>query len=350
MASTPTTWWLFVDESGQFQKVGDDVSIGGLLARDGSPGSRTNALREVLKPLVPETMWPLHAAYWDIPLALALAATATDARRRDARTTNLRSLADQATRALPEQHAPLADAVKALSGETKPDLTELRSLDGLLHGRQPHLHSQLASVTAEIGATVSRVLRAACADGEGYAVAAGETERADAALSGERYLVLLACVMARAARILEALPGEHLIQLMPSQRNVRNAVLGKDTPLHQRDVAPLIATLQPRLTRVSIRFNSAPRWGPQMHTALSLADFIANRARRTLPRREHLAVVEGALSAMIGPGVRIPIGSQLSASGAACDPTLVAKGVAGGRMRPWAMEQAMEWAALGKVP
>src|ERR1022692_3835466 len=57
-----TRWTLYVDESGNFADVEDDVAVSGVLIRDDVPGLSENEVKRALESVVPGFPWPGHAS------------------------------------------------------------------------------------------------------------------------------------------------------------------------------------------------------------------------------------------------------------------------------------------------
>ena len=64
--------WLYVDESGRFDREDEGVVVAGLLARDGAPATVSGVIERELRRLAPGMPWPLHAHCYGTPLVHGL--------------------------------------------------------------------------------------------------------------------------------------------------------------------------------------------------------------------------------------------------------------------------------------
>ena len=223
----------------------------------------------------------------------------------------------------------------------------LRELDAALKARSPLLWERLRDDADELYAAVGRVLSRVCADDGSHVVVASETELGDGATGGgDRYLTLLCTLVERAAAMLGRRPGEHTVHVMPLQRTVLSALVpGHRVAMNAVEMNARLATVRCP-ANVTARFHSSPRWNRHMESALVLADFAANRARKTVPRERTLEWVERETASLLGVAVRVDGRSNLTASGLAREIVLTSSipGRAGAPgVRRWAIEQAKEW-------
>ena len=340
--------WLFVDESGRFERPDEDVVVAGVLAPEATRLVDRSTLKRELTRLAPHHPWPLHAHSYACrvvdALAAGLAKEATDLQRQRAAAVR---------RTLHEHQGVLSRLERALGDgeEPTPDKGEptLKELDRLLERRAPALSASLADATAATFAAIGRLLDAVCKDESATIVVASETERADAGAGGaDRYLVVLDTLIERAAAVVGRLSGRHTVCVVLCQRDVQSRRLpGTMVPMHAVEMRERLSGLA-RPENVAIAFDSSPRWGPAMHPALVLADFVANRARHCVPRSGTLARIEQATADLVGVAPRREGRSHLAATGLAQQvlhapqaPWPVAANGPG--VRRWAMEQAKEW-------
>jgi hypothetical protein len=347
-------WWLYVDESGRFDRPSEGVVVGGILARDGSSATQSKRLEGELRRLAPEQPWPLHAHCYGMPLAHGLAAAAAPASdRAGARQAKTAELGSQIRKVLHERQGLLTRIERSLRAGEEPsrvgDEPDLKALDLELRQRAPALWAELEDLADQLFAYVSRVLERVCEAQQAHVVIASETEMGDGAKAGaDRYLTVLFALAERAAAIVGRTPGRHVIKLMPLQRDVPSTRLpGVRTPMHAVEMTPRLRDVVCP-PGVSLEFDSSPRWSPQMASALVLADFVANRARKTVPKEASLTSVEQKTAALIRVLPRVEGRSHLAASGLAREALhtpaaqLAARAGAPG-VRRWAMDQAKEW-------
>ena len=349
-----TQWWLYIDESGRFERRQDNVSVGGVLAVDDSLITHTNKLKATLQRLAPEMPWPLHAAFYGLPLALGLAARVNPERRRNERGERLHRLGIDASQALMEHHKQVDAFVASFQNGREPTSPEgtlsIFDLDRLLQAAAPSTWRNLSNACVELRAEIARALVAVAPAADVAVIAVGETERGDGSSGGvDRYLGLLRATARRAGQLVRARAGEHRIEVVPLQREVRHPEFGDGMPLNTREVQPILDAAVAGIVGVKLRAHPAPKWNGQMHSALVFADFIANSARAVLASTDRLSATEEGLQALLGAPVRSASGSHLHASGLADD--IVAAGgllaeherrAAASTVKRWAIEEARE--------
>jgi hypothetical protein len=368
---SPTHWTLYVDESGNFADVDDDVTVSGLLIRDDVPGLSVNEVKRALENVVPGFPWPWHArlinnAAW-VALVLADRGLPPDHPNPD-----IRWLSDAVRRVndrFAERFGSRYAAIRArLSSEESGDirLEDLSDFERILRNEYP---SELDALRAHIRRARTAVKQFAA----GLATRAGspvdsaaavlvfssETLRGDArtepesALGDRRYFRLLEVLVDRTAALLARRGGMHELSLDISQRRLIEPQLLRPTkqlPLHVlRELSQLIAKWRPVVRIVASAVTPFDR---HIGMRFVVADFAANRGRRALRQGSTpLTIVESEVEVDMGLRVRSgnPGRSHLAASGEAYDlcqsprpepqaalPTVWPR-------RRWACEQAWEW-------
>jgi hypothetical protein len=354
-------WSLFVDESGRFEDIEDDVSIAGVLIRDGLPGGRAQEIRASLeqacRPM--RVPWPLHATYVNLPAYFA-AVLANDGRSQPD------SVVD---RALSVFRARLPDTVetvlKALAAGAPPNHDQLRELDNALRIGDPVAYALLDLRVQKVWAAIGRVLAAlAAVDGPAglLVVAASETLAGDGdegqrgKFEDSRYIGLLRCLTERTARLLERLEGEHRLEVWPLTRHLEYPDLGALGPLRASDVSQAFVSWCTSTNRVKVLAGVPMSFDRYVHGAAVIADFAANYVRRVAKQRAApLSTVESWVEGRLGvrPRSGTPERSHFAATGLAR--AWVCWGVRRETIVPtspltwtpdrrrWAIDQAVEW-------
>jgi hypothetical protein len=367
-AAAIVRWDLFIDESGDFADLDDEVVVAGLLIHGDTPGSNPAQLRRSLQAAAPDLPWPLKASDLNLPVLFALARTARSgptpcrddaiaavvARLRQSAAVDVETLIGELRAG---RRAPY-DALARLEQVARQDWAQYQALRSLAGESAVQIGRLIRALADQTQATPSPVLLAAC----------GETARGDISPSApagtdaetRRYLDLLRWVVSRAADIVARFDGKQHIHLHVLDRWVGEEILGQTrrAPLHLRHVSPLVREVERAFstdsaTRLSIKLDQISVYDERMHPALVLADFVANRVRRSLRHPAgRLALIESALLAEVHCTVRSgePAASHLAAAGWAQESIeQVRQGnpdVAGAppaRSRDWAVEQASEW-------
>jgi len=371
-AAAPIVRWdLFIDESGDFSDPDDEVVVAGLLIQGDTLGSYPAQLRASLKIAAPDLPWPLKASDLNLPVLFALArasrsGTTTASGRSDAVTSVVVGHLRQTAAADVER------VVGDLRAGRRAPYEMLARLDHLAQQKREQ-YIALRSLAGESAVQIGRLIRALAdqtrvTPSAVVLAACGETVRGDISASAaagadpetRRYLDLLRWVVARAVDIVSRYAGGQEIHLNVLERSVTEEILGQTrrTALHLRHVGPLIREVErvcsgSSATRVGIKLDQVSVYDERMHPALVLADFVANRVRRSLRHpAARLALIESALLAEVPCAVRSgePAASHLAAAGWAQESIEQVRhgnpdvaGAPPARSRDWAVEQASEW-------
>lgn len=364
-------WTLYVDESGNFADVEDDVAVSGLLIRDDVPGLSVNEVKRALESVVPGFPWPWHAslinnASW---VALVLADRKLQA---DHPNPDIRWLADAVHHVngrFAERFGSRYAAIRARlsSGESGDiGLGDLSDFEQVLRNEYPSELDALRAHTRRARAAVKQfaaglATRVGSPADSAAAVLlfSSETLRGDARIEPEselgdrRYFRLLEVLVDRTAALLARRGGMHELSLDISQRRLIDPQLRRPTkqlPLHVlRELSRLIARWKPIVRIVPSAVTPFDR---DVGVRFVVADFAANRGRRALRQgTTPLTNVESAVEVDMGLRVRsgTPGRSHLAASGEAFDlcesprPDPEAALPSVWPRRRWACEQAWEW-------
>ena len=368
-------WHLFVDESGDFDDRDSGVVVTGILTHRQMDGPARARLLRQLRNAAPFMPWPLHAWVLNRPVSIALGMTAhegsagapTGAFSQPAKLgPDCHRAAVLLSRARPDAWKAALAAFKA---DREPRYDDLSALDRALRRADRGLHRALGDRQRHLKVLLSRALRdlADCEADEAapslMLLSSSEAQQGDAVVpkgnKGDRYLTLLKCLLSRTVAVVGRLDGTHRICLHVLTRFVQDEVLERPVPLHHRHVARICEEVTPEGQSVRPISWEVPRYDRRVHPALILADLAANRSRLFLPRPIQLAHAEDGLRQTLQVPVRSgePSRSHLAATG-------VAAGVAAGdvevpqaawdtprelfplypQARPWALEQALEWA------
>lgn len=366
-----THWTLYVDESGSFADVEDDVAVSGLLIRGDVPGLSVNEVKRALESIVPGFPWPWHAslinnASW-VALVLADQKLLADHLNPD-----IRWLADAVRRvneSLAERFGPRYAAIRSrvLSGQAGDiSLGSLSEFEHVLRNEYPIELDALRAHTRRARAAVKQfaaglATRARSPDDPAAAVLlfSSETLRGDARtepeseLGDRRYFRLLEVLVDRTAALLARRGGVHELSLDISQRRLIEPQLQRPTkqlPLHVlRELSRLISKWRPVVRIVPTAVTPFDR---DVGVRFVVADFAANRGRRVLRQgATPLTNVEAEVELDMGLRVRsgTPERSHLAASGEAYDLCESPRPDPEGALPPvwprrrWACEQAWEW-------
>jgi hypothetical protein len=357
-----TRWRLYVDESGKFQDLEDDVVVLGLLVRTDVSGTEGANLRRSLQEAAPELPWPLHAAELNIPIYHALAAQAG---RPAVQSRVVHEDLNQRAVAILTSRRPreLATALSAIRSGHKLDLAVLTTLDQALRQASRPLYDQLLSRSRRALARVFRVMESLVRAGkeapEGPAVMmflGGEASRGDGSPDvdpardggSQRYLAILECVLARSRDSVARRGGRHNILLEVLSRPSFNRASQLGNVSRSLDAG----------SGSPVRLTAMQPWRFDAHVAgaLVLADVAANRARRVLLHGPDasLAQFEDSLQQELLAPVRsgTPPLSNMAATGRARSYVEEARhgrpedaAVLNDEIRRWAKDQALEWAA-----
>lgn len=350
-----TDWVLYLDESGQFEKQHDAVTVAGLLVNMSLPGPTVQAVDAVLRRRFPELPWPFHRTYLDQVAYVALAAAIRTRERPGGHyPAGLVSAAQEAAARL-ELHAPeeTRAVLQALERRREPAYAHVSRLSRLLWDREPALARVFEDRTREIWAQVRQAagLIAGSPPGpRGFLAVSSETRLGDGGGDAdERYFGLLEALLRRTLAVLRSLAGEHCVSVRVLGRNVVDSAVSAPRRLMMQDVDRVIAKVVSDGTpSVRFRAEGVVRYDSTIEVQYVLADFFANQTRRVL--RDPgcgLADAERALSAGLGLAVRsgAPPRTHLAATGDA--QRYVTGEIAdlqdGDGRRRWAVEQAREW-------
>lgn len=355
-------WRLYVDESGKFDSLDDEVLALGLLVRTDVSATEGANLRRSLQTAAPELPWPLHAAELNVPVYHALAAYAGRSGSGGGAAKGEDDLPDRVVAILRTGfERELETALSSVRAGQKPEGKALKALDQALRRASRRIYEEVQSRSRKALASVFRVMESLARAGNDapdapavMIVLAGESSRGDASpgvdpavdRGSERYLTVLECLLERTGDVVARRGGRHNVILevlsRPSFNQARH--LGNVSRRVQAGVAAPV-----RLTAMQpLRFDA------QVSGALVLADAAANRARRSLVDAPNASLLdfEDSLQKGLSAPVRggSPPLSNLAATGRArfhvqearhgrsSDPALLEREV-----RRWAKEQALEW-------
>jgi hypothetical protein len=350
-----TDWALYLDESGQFEKPRETVTIAGLLVNHSRPGPSAVELDAALRRAFPEFPWPFHRAYLLQPAYVALAAAHT-ARRRPGRhyRGDLVRAAEEAVAWLETGCAEETRATgAAIDGGQEPDYDHLSRLSRRLREGRPGLAALFETVTREVWEHVRQtaaLIAGTAEEPRAFLAVSSETRVGDSGPGAdERYFALLQALLQRTRALLEARTGEHRVSVQVLGRSLVDPVVSARRPLMMQDVDRVIAQVMsdaPPLLR--FRSERVARYDPTIEVPFVLADAFANQTRRVL--REPglgLGVVERSLRTSCGVPVRsgAPPRTHLAAAG---DALRLLRGELrdlepGDGRQEWAVEQAREW-------
>ncbi len=340
-------WDIYVDESGNFAKPTDDVICAGLLVHRRRCAFTKARIRSTLESTTPELPWPFHAAHFDIPFFIGLAALHQRDTERVKKTFSKNILA-----ALPALEAFIANdaAMMALfvqySIGSMPTPTQLRQADRQFEKHDIVSHRAFLNRSRNISRVINRTLRILHEEHLPGAVngthvfVAGETHCGAAYVLPygarawtSRYNVLLASLVKRVSQALERMPGEHVVDATVLERDARDAATGIVTPMRREQVE---AVARSASCAVTVRVREVPAYRDGMDPALVLADFIAYTARPLLRKNTTLSETEHAIHKRVG----LPVSSGDPArSHLAAEPALGT----GGDVRAWAREANEQW-------
>jgi len=347
----PVRWLLFIDESGQFDRLSDDVVVAGIMLHRDIPGTSPEELRASLQALGPDLQWPFHAAYLNLPVLLPLSRHVR--RQRDVAappataSDDLDTLTETVINVLHErQPHKLLRTLEALKKNREPDFQNVRDLNGELQASNNKVYVIFNDHMREMWAGVGRLVgmlekgAAQIADDQPAVMlfASGEACKGAAmprewsglgpGLASRRYLTLLQSALERVADVLSSRTGSHQVQVQVLGRSVMTEVLG--ARLKTADILP-VKRKEPR--EVDVVPEKVAVFDEQVHPALVIADFVANRCRWVLRNNLALRQVEQRINKLVGVAVRSAGRSHL----AAIELTKCS------RVRPWAQDLVKEW-------
>lgn len=357
-AESGRQWFLYVDESGDFDVPQANVVVTGVLLRADTPRTRLDMLRKGLSDLVPGMPWPLHTTVAKRPSAAAVALAAWRLRRIerglrsrtrggfpdtalhpdaqsedrnaarfletiahdpkalvDAPEHHLECLGSQAGLSGPEEVSAALDlliarepgrtarVLRALYNGKQPLYDDLRALDRTLE--EANLATPVSSrVWPRVCAAIARLMRwLAVPDGSGLPAVlvffSSDSKPGDFHPPGDgtdRYLCLLEALLARVAESLARLPGAHEVFPKVALRHVEDPFVGRPVPLHAtRHLGPMCHRASTCAgNRVRLIPYEVSRFGDTVDTGYVLADFAANAVFRRVGDRA-LAALEAAI-------------------------------------------------------
>lgn len=289
------TWWLYVDESGDFSNAHDCVVVAGLLLNQAATGTGEATLRSVLGQAAPHIPWPLHASIIHLPVAHAF--WAKRAGPNQCSTELSRASADALEWAAQRSREIVDQVLGALAANREPSFGKLKTLDVALSGAAPDLHRVLSKFARDVMTRVHEVVRTLAngwlENGQAALFCAAEPLVGDAVpagSSGDRYLSLLETLLERLLDFLDWAGDDHCVNLRVLRRNVRDPMLGATAPLHVRHLHTMVSELtgsprgrlQGAHGAVKLAPVDTPAFDGTAHPGLVLADLTANRLRRAV--------------------------------------------------------------------
>jgi hypothetical protein len=310
-------------------------------------GRSPEQIRFALSRSAPELDWPLHTAYFNMPVLFALGA-------------HIRALAvggyspaaivEALQRADP---STTANVLAALRNHEEPPYKELKMLDALLREFDSDAYTRLRDRVRDLKTLIRSLLAEIAhvpdteAETDGHVFGATERHRAQErgrtggrTYFSQRYDMLLGLLLAGVVRSLEHRGGSHHVFLQVLTRDTIDPVLDRSVPLHNRHVAALIAAIPLHSGRVRLTQEGVPRFDADVHPALVLADFIATTSRTVLASGA-LPEVEQQFHEKLGlrPRSGKPPRTHLSAAA----PLQLSPGETFVSLKPWALSAAAEW-------
>lgn len=324
------TWWLYVDESGNFAKTTDHVVVAGLLIKEQATAAGQATLKVTLHGAAPHVPWPLHASRIKIPIMHALWARQKGPKHCS---TQLAATSASALETLTEyEEARLRRVETAFIKRRQPRWNDLTELDTTLARVAPHIYVTLSDIAAEVLANIRHVLRTLAQhwlkNDEALVVCCSEPLPGEAAPPsgiGDRYLIMLETMLERLRDFAGWGGGEHTINVRVLRRDVRDPALGMATSLHVRHLQQIVRNLtssnqvsrHDSVDRVSLKPIDTPSFDEAAHPGFILADLIANLLRRAMFNSGNLVRVNMGAKRMIAFPLLCGIASM---------PTIVATG------------------------
>lgn len=336
-------WFLYVDESGDFDDPTKDTCVVGVLVRADVPGSRGDELTWALKQAFPTVPWPPHAALINVVASHVVWCVAAGG-NLDGETARAKMLLECA------KPAEWQAAVAAAERRCEPAYRDLRELNHALRDADGTLFDRLTQFVRDARTEVAAAFRwfKEHAPEAAFLVAASEsrlrqTSGTNAANVDARYRAQLACLLRRTRDVIARTPGRHRVGVWVLSRNTWDPALDRCRRLSVRDVGHVIRDA------IGIDANDSTRmhadgvcdFDEQVSGMFVLADFAANGSLGPLAdRSKPLASVENWLKQRVKLHVRSgnPTRSHLAAVVGNHDnqsPTPSEK--------RWALEQAAEW-------
>lgn len=351
-----TTWRLYIDETGAFEKREDPSLITGLLIRRTSPQLAGASLRDALYRAAPDLPWPFHANRVGFPVTLALGValearavgfasnTADDA-------TSVEALAERVA-CLLELHAgeKLRRALEVLAVGEFPEWTLLKSLDRCVAHRERLLYDQLTRIHRDTMAALRGVVAEAQRPGQDLFFASGEGSNGCAASGGRaitdlgwaRYSHLMHLLLIQVVDLLTRLGETHTVVVDALSRPLINA-RGEREQMGRHHLEAIIRKVRRSRPSAPVELvaGEVSFFNSETDVFLVLADFAANSAYKALTNASRaLASAERSLHDRVGAITR-----------AAGLPSLVGALPKHGtpRVRVWVREADAEWQAAGRT-
>lgn len=384
--ATPNRWHFFVDESGDFSRKSQEVTVAGVLVQadflSQKEGTEQKSLQTLLQQRLPWIPWPLHHAHihhclmpylWD--KSSRLPETSHHPAPDVMQGAKIREVFDSVDAHFAETTS-LQEAVhRAITGN-KPSIGDLNCLRGQLPRK---LRNRLEDIKGVYVSKYYKAIHKLVTDshkGSEQPVfllfASGEAQRGDCAeREKERYLTLLEALLERVSEALLAQGGHHHVQHHIAFRMLQ------DGPMRTRDLKQTFSeTLslsqdqlskhRLRLTRgsASVTFSTEKpeQYNLTADGGLIIADAIVSRLRHILngsKRNQTLSRIEQGLTTDFALPSRFGAGglTHLAAGGAMASTlresrqnhpsqvTLVQNLIqqSNPQLRPWSIEQALEW-------
>ena len=310
-------WHIYIDESGRRDRGGDHIHLAGFICHNDGQGTLA-AFERACRDDLGFFPWPLHTAHLNMPIALILALrVASDAGDigpklasiTDSLQARMPTIYSRAIAALQARQNPKFDDLRALAGALTPDRARWAS------STHAQLLSHLDGLLAEVGAHSAHF---ALVSSEPHHGALGR------GVDAQPYVDLLTALAKRALQHISADPhdGDQITF------HVLNTKVGAQHINYGR-LKSWLKAAGPR-SRFEVELETYE--GDDLPVAYFLADYLANRARRSLRGVDALQDREARLKAATHLNPRGQ-GSLLTAAEPIND-----------EADPWASAQAKEWA------
>lgn len=359
-------WFLFIDESGNFDDTDDPVSICGLLLRWPVPGLRHGELAQAIRSALPHVPWPPHTAHLRHPASQVVWFCADpDSFAQSDRTAVLARAAHMLRQTCA---AELDAAVARVRSRRAVDFGSLTTLRTALCA-SPHWQQLNGFVHYDL-AMFRRVLRGVAElpveSRNGIDIPAAclfsvrENPTGDASAPEEdRYLALLRVLLGRATSVVRRFPGEHTVRVVADSRWVRGADGAGQQDLDCGHMAEAIDSMtvfgDGQSAARLVAFN-VQRWGYDVDPRLVLVDLLAFLTPRapapSLPlwQAEQLLTAQVYLPASSGRPRRSHLASGIfvdacmrSAMGSPDRRAAFLSCVVASGLPRWTIEQAQQW-------
>lgn len=344
------SWYLFVDESGNFDDPSAPVWVAGVLVRTSNLAKLQGGLRRALEQVIAPFAWPLHAR--DL-YSVALCAHWSEFQGHRG------ALGAACERVMAMLDAWRADEVAAtrarLASRRAPSFASVKQMDRWLPEHNPDVRfvkEHLAEISDRVPQAIAHMARTTQSEVLGFVVGedfAGQSHYPDR----DRYGVLLAGLLERVSDTLVVRAEAHApVAMYLGNRRVFDSRLGLAANMSRPLVSQWVKGLDPPGERVA-KFSVAEivTNNDRAPALFCVADFLANRSRRVGRPRKNLASVEARLSGLTGLVMRTGAGAPHL--GACVDSSEHLREARDGRPRrslagsaTWAREQATQWVAL----